>query len=525
MASVTFRNGLTVDDSASPTTGLSGGGHRVRFVPSLSATIATALEAKNWASLLGGIVFDNEYSAKEYAVGDLTVTGGSAKAWAIDPDNVTVNGVDYSARAHAIGTVIPSGSAKDWAAGTRTIGGLQSARIYAEGAASSALTALNAPGTSATSTSSQTLPTAGSTYPFTLTYTIQTGKTLVVGAFVVAASTSSPANYAIGQVTSYNSTTGLLTISVASFAQVGGSGTFSTWAISLTALANVAGAMTLAGPNTNTGQNTFTNATAPIITPTVGPTSAQQHSLPSVSSDVFTLNSATQTLVNKTLTSPTINTPTISGGSINNATLGATTRQTARVTTLDASGNVILGTDTTNTHTVNGGITVTQGIAATNAVTGAGGSTAQATETLRGTLEVATAAEVSGGTDDLAAVTSKKLRENGRLQRFYESPQQTITTGGALTLAHGLGIKPTLYQTVIVNVTAEAGYTAGQELVFGTYYDDGASIRGAGIIPDATNLAIRYSSATNVFVAPNAGTGVRTALNNANWRAVFRAWG
>lgn len=58
---------------------------------------------------------------------------------------------------------------------------------------------------------------------------------------------------------------------------------------------------------------------------------------------------ATQTITNKTLTSPTI-----SGGTINNASIGATTRSSGAFTDLDANGNVILGSDNTDTITVNG---------------------------------------------------------------------------------------------------------------------------------------------------------------------------
>jgi len=60
---------------------------------------------------------------------------------------------------------------------------------------------------------------------------------------------------------------------------------------------------------------------------------------------------ATQTLTNKTLTSPAIN-----GGTINNASIGATTRSSGAFTSLDANGNVILGSDTSDTVTINGTI-------------------------------------------------------------------------------------------------------------------------------------------------------------------------
>lgn len=62
---------------------------------------------------------------------------------------------------------------------------------------------------------------------------------------------------------------------------------------------------------------------------------------------------ATQTLTNKTLTSPVI-----SGGTINNASIGATTRSTGAFTDLDANGNVTLGSDTLDTVTINGHVTL-----------------------------------------------------------------------------------------------------------------------------------------------------------------------
>lgn len=63
---------------------------------------------------------------------------------------------------------------------------------------------------------------------------------------------------------------------------------------------------------------------------------------------------AAQTLTNKTLTSPTI-----SGGTINNASVGASVRSSGAFTTLDANGNVILGSDAADTVTINGTINQT----------------------------------------------------------------------------------------------------------------------------------------------------------------------
>lgn len=93
-------------------------------------------------------------------------------------------------------------------------------------AQSSAQTAVNAPGTNATSATSDTIAT-GST-----TITIQTGKSIVVGMTVKMASTASPTNWMHGDVTAYNSGTGSLTVNVSA---ISGSGTFAAWTVSLSA--------------------------------------------------------------------------------------------------------------------------------------------------------------------------------------------------------------------------------------------------------------------------------------------------
>ena len=94
-------------------------------------------------------------------------------------------------------------------------------------AAASALTALNAPGTSATSTSSLTIGTGAKSL------TIQTGKSIVVGMTLVIARTSAPTTTRMsGVVTSYDSGTGALGVTVDS---VTGSGTHTDWTVSLSA--------------------------------------------------------------------------------------------------------------------------------------------------------------------------------------------------------------------------------------------------------------------------------------------------
>lgn len=98
----------------------------------------------------------------------------------------------------------------------------------ANSAAASAQTAVNAPGTSATSTTSLTIGTGSKSLA------IQPGKALVVGMSVKVAYTTAPTNWMYGDVTSYDSGTGSLTVNVT---KVSGSGSYSNWTVSLSGAA------------------------------------------------------------------------------------------------------------------------------------------------------------------------------------------------------------------------------------------------------------------------------------------------
>lgn len=107
------------------------------------------------------------------------------------------------------------------------------ATTQAAAAAASAASALGAPGTNATSTTSLTIGTGSQSL------TIQTGKAYSVGQSAIIARTSAPTTRMGGVITSYNSGTGALVVSVA---QISGSGTHTDWTISL---GNMTGSGTL----------------------------------------------------------------------------------------------------------------------------------------------------------------------------------------------------------------------------------------------------------------------------------------
>lgn len=105
----------------------------------------------------------------------------------------------------------------------------------------------------------------------------------------------------------------------------------------------------------------------------------------------------------------------------------------------------------------------------------------------------------------------------------YISSAQTITAAGALTLAHGLGAIPTLVTSFLECQTSEGNYSQG-DLVYVPGGSTSGSSQGVSIIPDATNLNVRFGLSANTFSLLNKTTGGVFDITNANWKIIFSAW-
>lgn len=140
-----------------------------------------------------------------------------------------------------------------------------------------------------------------------------------------------------------------------------------------------------------------------------------------------------------------------------------------------------------------------------------------------------------GGTAHPAATTSvagfmsaadKTKLDALPITKIYTSAQQTYTIGGSLTLAHGLGEVPKFAFVIMRCVTADHGYSIGDEFFWIGHTDgDGSSGRCNPplIIRDGTNLNIRYAQTS--FRLPLKSTNENTTgtPTAANWRAIFVA--
>jgi hypothetical protein len=109
--------------------------------------------------------------------------------------------------------------------------------------------------------------------------------------------------------------------------------------------------------------------------------------------------------------------------------------------------------------------------------------------------------------------------------KSFVSSLQTITSAGALTIAHGLGVAPAIVFAEIVNEMAEGGYTTGQTAPIDPSANSSATNDGISIrMDDPTNLIIRFGSSANVLTITHATSGQSFTITPANWKLVLKAY-
>lgn len=134
----------------------------------------------------------------------------------------------------------------------------------------------------------------------------------------------------------------------------------------------------------------------------------------------------------------------------------------------------------------------------------------------------------TGGDKGAGTLNATALYQNGAaliLQKSFESSQQTITAGGALTLAHGLGASPKLISVSLVCQTIDSGYAVNDEVFINHHMNTSADQgRGVSIVPDATNLNVRFGSNAATLTILDKSSGVQGNIVNSRWKLVIRAW-
>lgn len=186
---------------------------------------------------------------------------------------------------------------------------------------------------------------------------------------------------------------------------------------------------------------------------------------------------------------------------------------------ISVEGNTIYAAGGTDVAIADGGT------GASSAATAFSNLKQDATTSATGVVELLTDAELKTGTDTTRAPTASNIKNCLGFSSYFESSQQSISSAGSLTLAHSLGRKPVLYFAVLQCTTAEQGYSIGDEVSAGVI-DSSAAASGYGvsIVPDSTNLNVRFGSASTPFIILHKTNGSVQTITNANWRLVVRAW-
>jgi len=153
---------------------------------------------------------------------------------------------------------------------------------------------------------------------------------------------------------------------------------------------------------------------------------------------------------------------------------------------------------------------------------------ADASLTNKGLIEIATTPETASGASASLAIAPLGLLSAQGFSDIYESALQTITTGGTLTLAHGIGRTPKFVQVSLYCAIAEHGYSVGDVVQLNGSFMYSSTVndtRGVAVVANSSNLVVRFSNKATVFTVLNKNTGALNNCTNAKWRVYFKAWG
>lgn len=108
----------------------------------------------------------------------------------------------------------------------------------------------------------------------------------------------------------------------------------------------------------------------------------------------------------------------------------------------------------------------------------------------------------------------------------FTSAEQTITSAGSLTIAHGLSGQPKLITAFLRCKTANLNYSVDDEVQINIHYNErnAAGAQGISVVADATNLNIRFGDQANVFALINKTTGASADITTTSWRLLLNAY-
>jgi len=144
--------------------------------------------------------------------------------------------------------------------------------------------------------------------------------------------------------------------------------------------------------------------------------------------------------------------------------------------------------------------------------------------TVRSMLSIGNVDNTSDADKPISDATQTALDLKADTGAQVVSSAYSITSGGLITWAHGLGAKPFNVSIFGKCTTAEEGYSIGDEaeLSLVSNSSSGAS-RSNGVTVDDTNVRIRLNNSADVFTIGHNDTGNLVGVSNGNWDLYIRA--
>jgi hypothetical protein len=109
--------------------------------------------------------------------------------------------------------------------------------------------------------------------------------------------------------------------------------------------------------------------------------------------------------------------------------------------------------------------------------------------------------------------------------RHYDSGQQSITSGGSVSLAHGLGVQPSIVNYFFHCTISQGSYSIGDEIqTSAKTHSGGATGQGFDVLLTGSNINIYYGNGSPVFNLITKGGGAEFNMTLADWALVVRAY-
>lgn len=111
-----------------------------------------------------------------------------------------------------------------------------------------------------------------------------------------------------------------------------------------------------------------------------------------------------------------------------------------------------------------------------------------------------------------------------RFSKEQDLGWHAITTAGALSLTHTLGVAPKLIRLQLKCIVANLNYSVGDIIEINAGGLDAGANYGVGVWSTASGVYLRFSTNTNVFYYQNKTTGGVSSLVNTAWQLGVVVW-